>query len=124
MLVLSALKAAEPQERAESAAELRFQRIYAPADRMTDWPTGEGRYLPMEKDEFDRLLSLAQSSVANGQGVFSAQIAAAEYRASLTDEQLLNGQASIEYYAIEPNFDNAADGALQYGDPSGCLASG
>ena len=30
-----------------SPAELRFRRVYAPANRMNDWPTGEGKYLPI-----------------------------------------------------------------------------
>ena len=42
---------------AESGGELRFRRVFAPADTMKDWPRGTERYLPIEAAEFERLLA-------------------------------------------------------------------
>ena len=39
MALCAALAAASAEEPA-SPAELRFRRVYAPANRMSDWPTG------------------------------------------------------------------------------------
>jgi hypothetical protein len=87
-----AVKAQDPAE----TAELRFRRVYAPADRISDWPTGEGKYLPLESDEFERLLSLARSGPPDRQGSFTTRTAAAEYQAELSSEQLLIGRATLE----------------------------
>jgi hypothetical protein len=87
-----AIKAQEPAD----PAELRFRRVYAPADRISDWPTGEGKYLPLESDEFERLLSLARSGPPDRQGSFTTRTVAAEYQAELSGEQLLIGRATLE----------------------------
>ncbi|MEM8865326.1 MAG: hypothetical protein AAGF31_07220, partial [Planctomycetota bacterium] len=43
---------------AESAGP--FRRVYVPADRPSAWPVDGDRYLPIEKNELNRLLSLRQ----------------------------------------------------------------
>jgi hypothetical protein len=94
-MALASALAAKAQEPAE-AAELRFRRVYAPADRISDWPTGEGKYLPLESDEFEQLLSLARSGPPDRQGSFTSRTVAAEYQAELSGEQLLSGRATLE----------------------------
>ena len=39
----------------EAAKVIRFGRIFVPADRLKDWPIGDGKYLPVDAAEFDRL---------------------------------------------------------------------
>ena len=91
----AALAVAKAQDPA-GPAELHFRRVYAPADRMKDWPTGEGKYLPLESDEFQRLLGLVQSGTPEDRSSFVSRIVAAEYQAELSGEQLLKGRATLE----------------------------
>jgi len=48
---ISRLQAGEPPASAPSPT-LRFLRVYAPADRLKEWPLGNVRYLPIKPDEF------------------------------------------------------------------------
>ena len=36
---------------------IRFRRILAPEDRIKDWPLGDGKYLPVDAAEFERLVA-------------------------------------------------------------------
>jgi hypothetical protein len=90
------LLAGEAQERAEPEGTLRYQRVYAPAERISEWPTGHGKYLPMEAAEFERLLSLTRSGAPEKQGALTAWITAAEYQARLDSEDILTGRAILD----------------------------
>ncbi len=75
---------------AESSDVIRFQRVLVPEDRIKDWPKDEGRYLPVDAVEFDRLLTAAPSSRASDGAVPPAVvIAAAQYEAKLSGDQLV-----------------------------------
>jgi hypothetical protein len=37
---------------------LEFVRVYAPAERMDDWPLGEQKYVPVDAQEFERLAAI------------------------------------------------------------------
>ena len=78
---------------------LRFIRVYAPADRLQDWPRGDVKYVPMEPKEFERLLSVAQSA---GPGLRRsvAGVAAARYHARLADDRLVDGEATLEIFHV------------------------
>ena len=52
----------------EGDVALRFRRVYAPADRLKDWPRGNTRYVPMSVTEFERLVRAAKTE-ADTQGV-------------------------------------------------------
>jgi hypothetical protein len=98
ILLLAALAAAPAQGGGgeEAAPPLTFRRILAPADRMSDWPTGDAKYLPLDAKEFDRLftqLKAAEGVVAPSP---SAQLRRADYRAALDGERLLVGTADLE----------------------------
>ncbi len=95
MLSVASFAAVKAQESA-GPAELRFRRVYAPANRINDWPTGEGKYLPLESDEFQRLLGLVPTGAPEDRSSFSSRITAAEYQAQLSGEQLLSGRATLE----------------------------
>ncbi len=94
LLLSTALSSVRAEEPADSK-QLRFRRVYAPANRMSDWPTGGGKYLPLETDEFQRLLDAVRTGGAENHGSFSSRITAAEYRAELTGEQALSGRATL-----------------------------
>jgi hypothetical protein len=98
VLFLPALVAAAAEDgvKDEAAAPLTFRRIFAPADRMGDWPTGEAKYLPLDATEFERLLSRLKAAEGTVPPTPSAQLRRAEYRATLDGDRLLVGTADLE----------------------------
>ncbi|MCC6123559.1 MAG: hypothetical protein IT426_01205 [Pirellulales bacterium] len=83
-------------EREGETSPLRYRRILAPAARMADWPTGEGKYLPLETKEFERLLSELQAAGDSAPTFRSAQVRRAEYRVELEGASMLFGKADLE----------------------------
>jgi hypothetical protein len=75
----------------EPPATIRFLRVFAPEDRMKEWPLGEERYLPVDAAEFERLAAGAQSHASKVPG---ATIDLARYEAKLTNDQLV-GEAAM-----------------------------
>ncbi len=99
------LAAAEPGRSEDSPAPgtpkadapLRFIRVYAPADRIEDWPRRDGRFVPMEPSEFERRVRLVEA--APGVAVAPAVgVASAEYRARLVGDQLVDGEATLQVF--------------------------
>jgi hypothetical protein len=86
--------AAEPVGTAGAPIEIR--RIYAPADRLKDWPFGPERYVPIDPADFERLWDAAQMAGLSAPGLSDARIAAARYQARLGDEPFLVGEAVME----------------------------
>ena len=74
---------------------VRFRRVYAPADQMEDWPRENVRYLPVDPQEFERLVAASGKRTSVG-GVSQARWVTAEYRARFDGEGLVDGQASLE----------------------------
>lgn len=72
---------------------LRYRRVYVPADSVDRWPRGAVRYLPVDPDEFERLLAAAESPGEN-KGV-GPRITSAEYRARLADGCLIDGDGRL-----------------------------
>ena len=89
-LLASALAAAEPEP-----GSLQFRRIYAPADRIKDWPF-DGRYLPIDAKEFQRLVERAQAVQVDAPQNRTTKIDRADYTARWTDDGVLVGQATFE----------------------------
>lgn len=83
---------------AEPAAEppLRVRRIYAPADRVADWPTGGQRFVPIEADRFEQLLGEAQATTGSGQLPPTARVGRALFQARLDNDALVDGEARLE----------------------------
>ena len=52
----------EAPAEAASAEAIEFRRVFAPADRIKDWPKGIERYLPIEASEFERLVQAANQN--------------------------------------------------------------
>jgi len=72
---------------------LRYRRVYVPADSVDRWPRGAVRYLPVDPEEFERLLAAAESSGEN-KGV-GPRIISAEYRARFADGCLIDGTGRL-----------------------------
>lgn len=75
---------------------LRFLRVYAPADRLKDWPWGNVRYLPVRPDEFERLVNAASLDPRSGRASVAATIRSAQYRAKLVGDDLVQGTATLD----------------------------
>ena len=99
------------------AAEMRYRRIFAPADRTKDWPVGKMRYLPIEAAEFERLVDLARASAPAARPPAATRLVKAQYSARLAGDQLTAGEAALEVT-------HAADWpALLWLDPCGLAVS-
>ena len=83
--------------KAEPSAEqpLEYRRFFVPAERPQDWPKRNVRYLPVEREEFERLLEAANSRPPSNRLASPARIVRATYQAELADDSL-NGQARLE----------------------------
>lgn len=90
------VRAEEPKDPQRGAEIIRFRRVYAPADRLKDWPRDQVRYVPMEKTEFERLVGAAQAEVGLPPGLLPHHIVAARYLARLDGDRLLHGEAMLE----------------------------
>ena len=85
---------AQPGRPAEH--ELKFRRIYAPSNGILDWPRGNVRYLPVEPEEFERLMQAASGLPIETATALSARFDRARYSARLDDDLLTAGQAILE----------------------------
>ena len=63
------LAAAEPRANPSSrssnppgASSLRFRRVYTLPSSVPEWPRGSTRYIPIDGDEFERLITAAAAS--------------------------------------------------------------
>ena len=83
------------ETRQQTTRPLSFIRIYAPTDRPELWPRDEGRYIPVESEEFERLLECAKSP-AERTSPPAANIESAEYRARLDANGMIYGSAELK----------------------------
>ena len=75
--------------------DLRFRRVYVP-EGMKDWSKGNVKYLPLDADEFDRLLRAIQRTPSGGPAQNSAGLVEAQYEARLKAPLLLQGSATFK----------------------------
>ena len=102
--LLSAAAASVRPGRAKTgpaAGVIRFRRVLAPEDRIKDWPLGDGKYLPVDAAEFERLVAAVQSRGAGAPVAPAAAIISARYEAKLVGDHLV-GQASAEVILAGP----------------------
>ena len=85
----------------DAAAILRFRRILAPEDRIKDWPLGDGKYLPVDAAEFERLVAAMQPRGATDPVAPTAAITSARHTARLVGDHLV-GQTSAEVVLAGP----------------------
>lgn len=75
-------------------ATMSFHRVYVPADRIDEWPRGSVRYVPMDRDAFERAaaeIAAEARSPANRE----AYVERAEYTARLEEDGSLHGRAEL-----------------------------
>jgi hypothetical protein len=99
--VLAALVSPATAADDPSPATIRFYRVFAPEDRMKDWPLGNGKYLPIDAQEFERLVSAMTSQASNAKPVPLTAIAAADYEAKLVGERMV-GRAALDIVLSGP----------------------
>ena len=68
---------------------------------MKDWPLGDGRYLPMDAAEFQRLVEAANARRSPARTAPPAVVAAARYEAKWLGERLV-GKAALEVILAGP----------------------
>ncbi|MFZ5831086.1 MAG: hypothetical protein ACOY3P_13425 [Planctomycetota bacterium] len=72
--------------------DLRFRRVHVPADQPERWPREERRYLPIEPEEFERLVQQIPGVPASAP---AARLLSADYEARLSDTRLVEGRARL-----------------------------
>ncbi|HJT31499.1 MAG TPA: hypothetical protein VJ783_05565 [Pirellulales bacterium] len=84
-----------------SQAPLEYRRYFVPADRPQIWPKRNVPYLPVDRDEFERLVEAANSAPMGKHVAGAARIAKAVYEAALDDRDRLDGEARFEISAAQ-----------------------
>ncbi|MEC8338297.1 MAG: hypothetical protein VXZ84_09165 [Planctomycetota bacterium] len=69
---------------------VRYRRIYAPLDRLADWPRGENMYKPMDAAAFERWAGGGTSQRE------MAQVTHADFSATLNEDGALSGEMALE----------------------------
>ncbi|WP_428308205.1 hypothetical protein [Lacipirellula sp.] len=85
---------------ASSTTAIEYRRVFVPADRTADWPTGGAQFLPIERQEFERLVEQAEQRRQLGR-VGGAQLQSVEYTARLTEGEILTGSAALTVRLVE-----------------------
>ena len=80
---------------AEQAGELPldFRRVYAPLDRLSEWPAGSTVYKPINANDFERLVTRFLGPPTD---TTLAQIVSSKYTAHLQGADLLVGEVTME----------------------------
>ncbi len=101
LIVLSAICPSCPAatrpatENSAESGELRFRRVYFP-EGMKEWPKGNVKYLPIEADEFERLLEAIQRTAPGAPAQTSVGLVESQYDARLKGQSLLQGSATLD----------------------------
>jgi len=82
-------------ENSTVSGNLRFRRVFFP-EGMKELPTGNVKYLPMEADEFERMLEAIHRTAPGVPAQRSVGLVEAQYEARLKDHALLQGSATLD----------------------------
>ena len=74
---------------------VRFHRVFVPEDRIKDWPRGDAKYLPIDANEFERLVAAMKPHTEQTAPTPSAAVIAARYDAKLVGDRL-TGRAALD----------------------------
>jgi hypothetical protein len=93
--------AADPDSTAGGGVS--FHRVYAPADRIDEWPRGSVRYVPMDRDAFERTVAEIAAE-AKAPANAKTRVERAIYSARLDAAGVLRGSAelTISHTAEQP----------------------
>lgn len=75
-------------------APMSFHRVYAPADRIDEWPRGSVRYVPMDREAFERTVA-EMDAEARGPAKGNTRVERAQYAARLDDDGVLRGRSEL-----------------------------
>ncbi|HUY37050.1 MAG TPA: hypothetical protein VMV69_30305 [Pirellulales bacterium] len=78
------------------APRMRFMRVFAPAGREPEWPKGNAPLLPIEGEEFERLVKSAQAVPGKAESSSAARWVRARYEAAPRGQDVLAGVARFE----------------------------
>jgi len=81
----------------ELNSQLQFRRVYAPVDRLADWPKGNAVYKPIDASVFERLVTRLGVPPTDAA---AAQIVNSEYTAQLQSDDLLVGEVTMEVRSL------------------------
>lgn len=79
-----------------SLEAIRFRRVFAPADRLQDWPRDNARYVPMAREEFETLVRDAMQAADRSHAAAPPTPVSARYSARLLGDSLVDGEAVYE----------------------------
>lgn len=85
-------------EPAEAPDDLRFRKVFAPAERVDEWPLADQRYVPVAPQEFDRLVESIERQRRTTITPGGALLTHARYEATLEEGDVLRGTA---HWSIE-----------------------
>lgn len=74
---------------------LQFRRVYVAQDRIRKWPTGSGAFLPVDRDEFERLVQTVEQAARGAAPLKTARLVEARYTARLDNARLLSGHVEL-----------------------------
>ncbi|HEX6963042.1 MAG TPA: hypothetical protein VF175_14330, partial [Lacipirellula sp.] len=77
-----------------------YRRVFVPAERPEDWPTHGERYLPMNREEFERLITAANQRRRLSEAGL-VQVTAASHRLTLTDDLSLRGESKLHVMLLD-----------------------
>lgn len=77
-------------------ALLRFRRVYVLADRLREWPRENVPYVPVDPNEFERVLAFLADQQSADRSTSSSFIRLAHYYARLVGGNLVDGQAILD----------------------------
>ncbi|MCC6493534.1 MAG: hypothetical protein IT424_10990, partial [Pirellulales bacterium] len=83
-----------------SSAAGGFRRVFVPVDRPDQWPTGGQHYLPVAREEFERLIDAAEERRQLGEAG-GAYLKSARYAAELSDGDALRGRATLQVNSVD-----------------------
>ena len=91
----AACNAAESEEATtEFGPPIFLRRMFVPANDHASWPRGDHRYLPIDVEEYERLVR-SLVTIADGTPGNDAQIVRATYTARFQKNRLVEGVAEI-----------------------------
>lgn len=108
---------APPSATADPRPPLRYRRVYAPVDDVRSWPLENTRYVPLDPQEFERLVAASGAAAAES-NARRPGLERAEYWARLALPRTLEGTAA---WHVRPAGAEPAPVAL---DPCGLAVTG
>ncbi len=84
------------EDRDATEPAIKFQRFYAPRDQFLNWPTGDLSYFPVERSVLDAMIARINAAASAETRSLAASIVSASYEATLREDRLLTGIATLE----------------------------